>query len=138
MSTDLVFNALNNENNDYIIKYTSECIANQKDNVLREIVPRGSLGEFKRKLKLYRYCSDMDDVCFGRYIRWIPIKCLPQANLTNGGIICDLKTVDNSLHIVCKNNMNRLFQLNFDDNLVFSKLTSQELVILKILDYIGD
>lgn len=138
MDPDLVFNALNNENNDCITKYTSECIASQKDNVLREIIPRGMLGEFKRKLKLYRYCSDMDDIGFGRYIRWIPIKCLPQANLTNGGIVCDLKTTDSSLHIVCKNNMNRLFQLNFDDNIVFSKLSPQELLILEVLDYIGD
>ena len=138
MDPDKVFTALNNENNDYITKYTSKCIANQKDSILREIVPQGTLREFKRKLKLYRYCGDMEDICFGRYVRWIPIKCLPQANLTNGGIICDLKTIDGSLHIVCKNSMNRLFQLSFDDNIVFSKLTPQELVILDVLDYIDD
>jgi len=138
MDTDLVFNALNNENNDYITKYTSECITQQKNSILKEIAPHGTLGEYKQKLKLYRYCSNMDDICFGRYIRWIPIKCLPQVNLTNGGIVCDLKMVNDSLHIVCKNNMHRLFQLSFDDNLIFSKLTPQELIILKVIDYIGE
>lgn len=133
-----VFKALNNENNDCITKYTYEHIAREKEDVLKEIIPIGMRRKMKQKLKEYRYCNDMDDIGFGRYIRWIPIKSIPNITLKNGGIVCDLKVIDNSLHIVCKNNLNQLFQLNFDDNIIFSKLTRQELLILDVLNFIDD
>ena len=47
-----------------------------------------------------------------------------------------MKSYKNQPLILLKNNMNRFFQIKFDECLVFQKLTNQENIILTILDYI--
>jgi hypothetical protein len=56
--------------------------------------------------------------------------------LTNGGIVCGAKTVgpDGMLHILCRNKMNRIFQVNLSSTLVFKKLTDEEQTILAAID----
>ena len=58
--------------------------------------------------------------------------------LTNGGIICDMKVEESGIHIMCKNNMNRLFQLNMEENLIFQKFSDQEEILLKVLDHLSN
>ena len=36
-----------------------------------------------------------------------------------------------------KNNMNRFFQINLDENLIFQKLTDQEKIILYAIDIVN-
>ena len=52
------------------------------------------------------------------------------------GLICDIKILDEGVHIICKNNMNRVMQIKLDENLVFQRLSEQEHVILSVLDYL--
>jgi hypothetical protein len=56
--------------------------------------------------------------------------------LTNGGILCHMKEIEEDIHLVCKNNFGYLFQLNMSENIIFQKLNEQELVILSALKYI--
>ena len=57
-------------------------------------------------------------------------------NLTNGGIICDIKFYNNGVQILCKNNGNRFFQIKFDSCLIFQKINKQEQIILDIINYL--
>lgn len=129
--------ALDDQENNTIINLTSNKIKQQKNDILQKLqLPREKLKEFHKKLKQYRYCEDLDDIQYGGFIRWIPLKNPNNIKLTNGGIICDIKNSNGKPLFLLKNNMNRFFQINFDECLVFQKLSRQENIILAILDYI--
>ena len=133
-----ILDALENETNASIMELTTEKIQTQKNNMLQRLqLPRDKLKEFHKKLKKYRYCSDLKDLQYGFYIRWVPLKDLNNLYLTNGAIFCNTKIVNNMIHIICKNNRNRVFQFKFDESLIFQKISKQEAVILKVLDYIA-
>ena len=90
-----------------------------------------------KKLKEYRYCTDMSDLQYGFYIRRISLKNPDNIKLTNGALLCDMKIINNQIHIICKNNLNRIIQFKFDECLIFQKLSPQEKVILSVLDYLN-
>ena len=52
-----------------------------------------------------------------------------------GGVLCEIKVEDN-INLVFKNFMNRYFQINMEENLLFQKLSDQERVILYALDHL--
>ena len=78
----------------------------------------------------------MSELCYGSFIRWIPIKDLDNIYLTPGGIICDIKVADNGVNIVCKNFAHKHYQIKLDECLIFQKLSSQEQVLLSALDFL--
>ena len=130
-------NALNNENNEGIMKLTKREIMNTKNDILQQIgLSSSELKDIHKRLKDYRYIDEIDDINYGSYIRWIPLNKENDIRLRNGGIICDIKILDNGIHIFCKNGF-RLMQIKFDENLVFQKLTQQEKIILNVLNYIN-
>jgi hypothetical protein len=57
--------------------------------------------------------------------------------LTNGGIVCDIKIVNDSVLITCKNAINNLFCLKMDECLIFQKINKNEKVLLSVLDYLN-
>ena len=64
----------------------------------------------------------------GKHIRW-----LRNDKLTNGGIVVDVKFLENGTQILCKNRQ-RFIQYKFDDCITFQKLTMDELLILQLKD----
>ncbi len=117
---DNLLDALENDSNSSIINLTSKKIKEHKNNVLQQIqLPREKLKLYHKKLKDYRYCSDLKDIQYGFYIRWIPLKDPDNMNLTNGAIICDVKLVNGQLHVLCKNR-GRMMQIKFDEDNVYS------------------
>ena len=129
--------ALENENNASIINLSIQEIKKQKNDILQKLnLSLEKLKQNTKKLKEYRYIDNINDINFGSYIRWINLKNYKDLKLTNGGFICDIK-IGNGIEILCRNNLNILFQLKFDENLIFQKLTNQELVILNVLKEIN-
>ena len=82
----------------------------------------------------------MSDLKYGTYIRWIPIEVPDKINLVKGAVFCEMKITDNGVFLVCKNyGYNRKhFQIKLDENLIFQKLTEQELVLLSALDHLSN
>ena len=78
----------------------------------------------------------MTDLQNGRYISWINLTKPDNIKLTTGGILCEIK-IEDSVILVLKNNMNRFFQINMDENLIFQRLSDQERIILYALDYLN-
>ena len=137
MEVNRLFDALENETNVSIMDQTSRKIKAQKNNILQKLqLPRSQLKIFHKKLKHYRYCSDLRDIQYGYYIRWIPLKDPNNIKLTNGGLTCDVQIINNQIHLRCKNNRGCMMQLKFDENIIFQKLSPQEKVILSVLDYV--
>jgi hypothetical protein len=136
-SMDNLLNALENETNASIMKLNTKKIKDIKNNILQQLqLKRDKLKLYHKKLKNYRYCSEICDLQYGYYIRWIPLKNPDNIYLTNGGHIIDVKIYDEGVHIVCKNNINRIIQIKFDEVIIFQKLSNQEQVILSVLDYL--
>ena len=133
-----LLHALENETNSSIMNLTTAKIKEHKNTILQQLqLEKSKLKTMHNKLTEYRYCTDMSDIQYGYYIRWIPLKDPENLYLTNGGIMCDMKIVNNQIQIFCKNFRNRFFQFKFDEAVIFQKISSQEKVILSVLDYLN-
>ena len=127
----------NNENNSSIIKLSYSQIKNDVNNILLKLQYSGNmLKTLHKKLKEYRHVDDLQDIQTGRYIRWINLKNPNNLKLTNGGIIIDIKIIDDEIHISCKNSMNFIMQIRLEECVIFQKITDQEHVILSALKYL--
>jgi len=132
-----LLHALENETNSSIMNLTTSKIKEHKNNILQQLqLERNKLKTMHDKLIEYRYCTDMSDLQYGYYIRWIPLKDPENLYLTNGGILCDMKIINNQIQIICKNFRNSFFQFKFDEAVIFQKISPQEKVILSVLDYL--
>ena len=126
--------ALENENNESIINLTISEIKSEKNDILQKLqFGKEDLKENLRKLKEYRYINNINDLNYVYYIRWINLKNVKDLKLRNGGFICDIK-INEGIEILCRNNFNKLFQLRFDENLIFQKITEQEKIILNVIN----
>ena len=127
--------ALENNENSSIIDLDSSKIKEIKNNILQKLqLNRSTLKSFHKKLKNYRYCSDLSDLKVGNYIRWISLKNPENLNLTNGAFFVDYIFNNDMMKIICRNSRGRIFQIKFDEVIIFQKLNDQENVILSVLD----
>ena len=137
MSVEDILHQLNNDTDSNIINLTSRKIKDIKNNMLQKLqLPREDLKALHKKLKDYRYCTDLSDLQSGNYIRWISLKNPDKLRLTNGAFLIDIKIYTEGVQLVCKNNFNSIFQFKFDEAMIFQKLNPQERVILSVLDYL--
>ena len=128
---------LENEENASIIKLTRSKIKDTINNMLQKLqLNKNKLKEFHKKLKNYRYVDELVDIRMGYYIRWINLKNIDDIKLTNGGLICDIKIIDDKVQIVCKNNMNQFMQIKLDECLIFQKISEQEGILLSVMEYL--
>ena len=139
---DELLKALDNDKNEYLMQLSNSKIKHEKNDILQQIQLRGApLKLLHEKLEDYRYITDADSLINGSYIRWINLKkmgdTIPEKILTNGAVVCDWKICDNGLYVVCKTNNYRVIQIKFDETLIFQKLSSQEQVLLSVIDYVS-
>jgi hypothetical protein len=137
MDINNLLQALDNNKNENIIDLDNIIIAKRKNDILQQLgLSRTELIILQKKLKKYRYIDGLKDLQFGNYIRWMNLKNPEIIKLTNGGIICDIKELNNDIHIYCKNNINRIFQIKLSEVIIFQKLNNQENVILQAIKYL--
>jgi hypothetical protein len=134
---DDILSKLDNDTDSNIIDLTSIKIKEVKNNMLQRLqLPKAELKSLHKKLKEYRYCTDLTDLQSGNYIRWISLKDPDNLKLTSGAFLCDIKLYPEGMHVLCKNTFGRVFQFKFDEAMIFQKLNNQEKVILNVLDYL--
>lgn len=137
--TDMLFleKSLTNECNKNISKLTFDDINKNKEDIISDLyLNKREKHLLLKQLKDYQYIDELPDLVEGRYIRWINIIDPHNIKLTNGGILCEIK-IEDYVTLVMKNKMNRFFQINLDENLIFQKLTDQEKVILYAIDLVN-
>ena len=86
------------------------------------------------KLVEYRYVDKIYQLHKGKHVRWIRIG-QDAPSLTNGGIVTDIKFLDNGTHILCKNGP-RFIQYRWDDCLTFQKLSADEQLVLGCMELV--
>ena len=140
MDVQKLLKALDDESNETLINFTTDKIKEMNLNVLKELhLPRKDTLELMSMLKDYKYVDEMNELKYGAYIRWIPIEDPTNIYLTQGAMFCEMKITDNGVFCVCKNYgySNKHFNISMDKNLIFQKLTDQELVLLSALDHLS-
>jgi len=118
------------------LKPSSE-IKEMKNNILqRMLFDRDELKMYHKLLTHYRYIDEIDELKYGSYVRWFKLKEKETLKLMKGGFIVEIKQNNkNEIVIVCKN-YGRLFSLKMNETIIFQKNTSQEELLIKILDYV--
>lgn len=130
--------AINNEKNESLVNLTFNKIDKKKKEILNELeLSKKENKELLKKLDNYRYVEEIPELQYGNYIRWINLNKPDNLKLAKGGILCEIKIEDN-IYLVIKNYMNKYFQINMEENLLFQKLSDQEMVILYALEYINE
>jgi len=111
-------------------------IKTMKNNILqRMLFDKDELKAYHKLLTNYRYVDEIDELKYGSYIRWFNIK-KTSLKLLNGGFIIDITNKNGDIIILCKNGLNRLFNLKMNESIIFQKNTKQEELLIKILDHI--
>lgn len=140
MDINKLLKALDDESNETLFNFTTKKITEMTLNILKELhLSKKDTIDIYNKLKDYKYVDEMNELKYGTYIRWIPIEDPTNIYLTKGAIFCEIKITDEGVFVVCKNFgfPIRYFQLSMDKNLIFQKLTDQELVLLSALDHLS-
>jgi len=142
MDKNILLKALDDDRNDNLLDFNSHKLKEMTLNILKELqLPKKKTLEIYKKLKDYRYVTDIKDLKYGTFLRWIPIEDPENIYLSKGAaIFCEININEKGVFCVCKNigYGARHFQLNMGKNLLFQKLTDQELVLLAALDYLYD
>lgn len=140
MDVQKLLKALDDESNETLLNFTTDKIKEMNLNILKELqLPRKDTLEILNKLQDYKYVDEMNELKYGAYIRWIPIEDPKNIYLTKGALFCEMKITDDGVFCVCKNYgfKCRHFQISMDKNLIFQRLTDQELVLLSALDHLA-
>ena len=140
MNVQKLLQALDDDSNEMLLNFTTDKIREMTLSILNELhLPKKDTIDIYNKLKDYKYVDEMNELKYGTYIRWIPIEDPTNIHLTKGAIFCEIKINDNGTFCVCKNLgfPTRHFQISMDKNLIFQKLTEQELVLLSALDHLA-
>ena len=140
MDTKNLLKALDDETNESLMNFTTQQLREMILKILKELqLPRNETLDLMKKLKYYKYVDEMKDLKYGTYLRWIPIDDPEDIQLTKGALFCEMKVKEDGVYIICKNyGFNRkYFQIKLDENLIFQKLTEQELVLLSALDHLS-
>jgi hypothetical protein len=140
MDVNKLLKALDDDSNETLLNFTTDKIKEMNLNIIKELqLPRKDTLDIMNKLREYKYVDEMNELKYGAYIRWIPIEDPTNINLTKGALFCEMKITDDGVFCVCKNYgyTQRHFQLSMDKNLIFQRLTDQELVLLSALDHLS-
>jgi hypothetical protein len=126
INVDELLSSINTDSQtDYLTGQTLTSISSSIfDSVLDKCLDPSSVCS---KLKEYRLVDEIYQLHRGKYIRW-----LRDGSLSSGGIVLDIKFLDNGIHVLCKNNMSRFIQYRFDEVITFQKLSAEEMLVLMI------
>jgi hypothetical protein len=145
MNIQELLNSIENEKNDYLENKTMADVTKQMFETISELdLSLEETQNMCNRLIGYRYVDEIHELHKGKHIRWIRIVKSNNNNqtgslndkickiplLTNGGILVNIKFLDNGVHIICKNSQNRFIQYKFDDSITFQKLSVEEQLLL--------
>jgi len=137
MDLNKLTNALDNDNNENIMNFTTQKILEMNYKILKELhLDKETTVNYLKKLKGYRYIDELNDLKYGSFVKWIPIIDPNNLPLHYSGIICEIKITDEGVFLVCKNFMHRHYTFKMDECLIFQKLSTQEQIILSALDHL--
>jgi hypothetical protein len=142
LDVNAILNAMNKSENSTIANLTLKKIAQRRREILSSLnLPTEKMEDFDRRLQMYRVIEDTRDLKHTQLLRWIPLRSLEtKPYLTLGGTMFSVKVrPEDGLHQVTIRNVKRfVFQIKFELNVVFQRLSREELLILRAVEYVDD
>ena len=140
LDVNAILSAMTKTENSTIANMTLKKIAARRHEVLSTMnLPPEKMAEFERKLQMYRVIETPDELKHNQLIRWIPLRSLEtRPYITLGGCLFRVRyNEEESLHIVTIRNVKRfVFNIKFELNAVFQRLSQEELLILHAVEYV--
>jgi len=140
LDVNAILSAMTKSENSTIVNMTLQKIANRRQEVLSSMnLTPEKYAEFERKLQMYRVVETPDELKHNQLIRWIPLRSLEtRPYLTIGGCLFRVKyNEEECLHIVTIRNVKKfVFNIKFELNAVFQRLSQEELLILRAVEYV--
>jgi hypothetical protein len=122
-----ILDNLNTNDKSYLENKTVQSI-NQEINETLSYLGEIEQDSMCQKLKTYRFVDIIYELHRGKYVRFVKKN---DNDLKIGGIVVDIKFLDNGTHVVLLNKFSKkIIQFKFDDNYIFQKMTSEEQLIL--------
>lgn len=131
LDIDKLLETVENERNDYLENKTTASINTEIYEIISNL---GLKPDIFDKLIGYRFVDEIHELHKGKHVRWIRKNT---GKLTNGGIVMEIKFLDNGTQILCMNSQNRFIQYKFDDCCTFQKLSIEEQLILMAYENLG-
>jgi hypothetical protein len=135
-----LLSAMNKAENNTIANMTLKKIAARRHEILSSLnLTPEKMEEFERKLSMYRVIESPHDLKHNQLIRWIPLRSLEaRPYVTLGGCLFRVKQNEtDGLHIVTIRNVKRfVFNIKFELNVVFQRLSQEELLILRAVEFV--
>ena len=129
-----LLDSLENDKNDYLENKTIESVTKEIYNKVNELdIPVEQKKHYCHLLSEYRLVNDIHELHKGKQIKWIRPS---NKKLIGGGIVLNIKFLDNGTHVLVKNQANVFIQIKMDDVWIFQKMTMQEQLILLSYGYV--
>jgi hypothetical protein len=143
MDINAILSAMNKTENNTIANLTMKKIEARRHEILSSLnLTPEKMAEFERKLPMYRVIENPYDLKHNQLIRWIPLRSLEtRPYITLGGTLFRVReNPEEGVHVVTIRNVKRfVFNIKFELNVVFQRLSQEELLILRAVEYVdGD
>lgn len=142
LDVNAILSAMSKNENATIANSTFKEIEYRRLEILSSLdIPPEKHEEFARKLQMYRVIERPQDLRHGQLLRWIPLRSLSQKPyLTLGGTIFNIKqNIDDGLHqVTIRTVKGFVYQIKFELNVMFQRLSKEELMILRAVEYVSD
>jgi hypothetical protein len=143
MDINAILSAMNKTENNTIASLTMKKIAARRHEILSSLnLTPEKMAEFERKLPMYRVIENPYELKHNQLIRWIPLRSLEtRPYITLGGTLFRVReNPEEGIHIVTIRNVKHfVFNFKFELNVVFQRLSQEEMLILRAVEYVdGD
>ena len=113
----------------------SATIQERKRHILQKIVlDKEEMKLYQDLLRDYRYIDEVDELRLGSYIRFFRLTS-DTLQLGQGGFLSEILINKDQIVLLFKNR-NRFFKLKLNECILFQKNTTQEKILIQILDHI--
>jgi hypothetical protein len=140
LDVNALLSAMNKAENNTIANTTLKRIHARRHEIFASMnLTPEKLAEFERKLHMYRVIENPHDLKHNQLIRWIPLRSLEtRPYVTLGGTLFRVReNIEDKMHIVTIRNIKRfVFNIRFELNVVFQRLSNEELMILRAVEYV--
>lgn len=134
INIDELLNDTDDVKNDYLQDKTIDNIQEDVYDSLEEVFKTDEdILVHVDKLRDYRLVDEVSELHNGKHIRWIR---RGTTKLTNGGIVVEVKFIENGINVLCKNAMHKFIKIKYDDCIIFQKLTIDEQIILTVNQHV--
>jgi hypothetical protein len=135
IDVEKMLDSLESDRNDHLENKTVDSVVKEIYDRINELTIETTIKQhYCKQLSEYRLVNDIHELHKGKHIKWIRIS---NQRLIGGGIVVNIKFMDNGTHILVKNQANKFIQIKWDYCWVFQKMTMEEQLILMAYGYLG-